>query len=533
LFVFLSIAIVLSVVFFIEKRKAGPWAIGWTALLLLVCFIPSTLMLASYFSGDNTTVKWALRIGFFAAEAALVYYLMKMLLAWDEGRPLYLVLASASVSLFFGTKETAFITLGTMLIAVACVWLRGAITRSKVFEKNWFNVVLGLHGAALLVGLYYRDSLSDAFKWTHQHFLGPGRAQEHFVYLSIIFMIAVAIAAWVMFLIDLRKSNDTNLKEPVDLTWASFRQALSDNKNIILIVAGVVTTLVYVTVLFFTSFFTYKEGIWKFFEAYNIWTKTGNKEHTQNGWFAYFKWGMKLESPLMIISALGILIAAAKAKHRFAMFTALWALGLFLAYTIIPYKTPWLALSFFLPMGMIAGYGINELLDSRNLRLRIAAVALVVIGTSVLTYQSYQFNALRYDDDDMSYVYAHTRRGFLDLVERMNYYADKSGKGKDAQIDIVTPDYWPMTWYVKDYTKALFHGRIVDNPAAELIVAKKGDQDAVVMQKYAANYKVVGAYPLRPGVDLVLLVRRELAEANTQELDKIPTLPVKNTNEPF
>ena len=533
LFVFMSIAVVLPVVLFIEKKRAGKWAIVWMWILLLTCFIPSTLLLASYFAGDNVTLKWGLRILFFAGEAVLVYYLMKLLMAWDEGRPLYLVLASASAALMFATKETAFITLGTMLIAIICVWLRGYITRSKMFEKNWFNVALGLHGVALLAALYYREYVVEAFKWTYDNFLGPGHTPQNFVFYGIVFMAAASIAAWVMFLLDLRRSNDSSIGEPVELTWGAFFRSMGDNKNIILIAAAVVTTFIYVNVLFFTSFFTYKEGVSKAIEAYNIWTKTGNKEHTQNGWAAYLKWGMKLESPLLMLSALGILIAAARAKHRFAMFTALWSLGLFLAYTIIPYKTPWLALSFFLPLGMIAGYGINELLDSRNLKVRVAALGLAIAGVAVLTFQTYQFNVYRYDDDSMSYVYAHTRRGFLDLIEKMNYYARKSGKGNDAQVDIFSPDYWPMTWYTKDYTKAMFHGRIIDNTPAEMIVAKKNDQDKAIIEKYSATFKLVGAYPLRPGVDLVLLVRRELADPDTQELDKIPSTPVRNFNEPY
>ena len=69
-----------------------------------------------------------------------------------------------------------------------------------MFEKNWFNVVLGLHALVLISAVYYRDYVEEAYKWTYQHFLGPGRAQEHFAYLAIIFMIAASIAAWVMFL---------------------------------------------------------------------------------------------------------------------------------------------------------------------------------------------------------------------------------------------------------------------------------------------------------------------------------------------
>src|SRR5215203_6011454 len=36
-FVFLSLAIVVAIVFFIEKRSAGIFAVSWTALILLVC----------------------------------------------------------------------------------------------------------------------------------------------------------------------------------------------------------------------------------------------------------------------------------------------------------------------------------------------------------------------------------------------------------------------------------------------------------------------------------------------------------------
>jgi predicted membrane-bound mannosyltransferase len=259
----------------------------------------------------------------------------------------------------------------------------------------------------------------------------------------------------------------------------------------------------------------------KAFEAYAIWTKTGNKDHTMHGYSGYLKWGMKVEAPVMILSALGALVALMKGKHRFAMFTALWATGLFTAYSIIPYKTPWLALSYLLPMCIIAGYGINELFASKNIGLKVAAAALAVSASEVLVYQAYELNFVRYDDEEAGYVYAHTRRGFLDMISEIDRYADKSGQGRDATIEIVTPDYWPMTWYMNKYSHANFFGSLVDANTSEMIVAKKTDQDAAVIQKYSTHYKFVGVYPLRPGVNLVLLVRKDLADANAQELYKI------------
>ena len=78
-----------------------------------------------------------------------------------------------------------------------------------------------------------------------------------------------------------------------------------------------------------------------------------------------------------------------------------------------------------------------------------------------------------------------------------------------------------MVWYLRDYKQANFHGQLVDTNDAEMIVAKKGDQDAEVIRRYSARYDYVGSYALRPGVDLVLLVRKDLADGAGEELYKL------------
>jgi hypothetical protein len=55
-----------------------------------------------------------------------------------------------------------------------------------------------------------------------------------------------------------------------------------------------------------------------------------------------------------------------------------------------------------------------------------------------------------------------------------------------------------------------------------MIVAEKGEQDADAMREYSERYKLVGVYPLRPGVDLMLLVRDDIADLDTQDLSMIP-----------
>jgi predicted membrane-bound mannosyltransferase len=523
-FVFLSLGLVVAVVYFIEKDGAGRGAIVWMTLILYACFMPSVVNLASVtnglFSGGDTLL-WVLRAVFFVVASALVFYVMRMLVTWEDGRPIYLLLASACVALLFATKETTFITLGTMAIACVCIYIWRPIIRSDAIRRSWLPIIIALHALIILSSLLYRSEIGDAGTWCYEAFMTQYQVHEPWVLYGIVFLLLVAIVAWLLFVLNFRAPRDAVFEEPVALTWSNFRVSLAKNGNAALVIAGAATIFVYLFVLFFSSFFTYKEGIGKAFEAYSIWTKTGSKDHTQNGRLAYLRWGFKVESPVYILGALGSVLSLLWARHRLAMFTALWGIGLFIAYTLIPYKTPWLALSFILPMCMSAGYALGQMIDGRNVGLKIAGVILVVTGVVMLSWETYDLSFVRYDDEEMGYVYAHTKRGFKDLLAQIEHYADKSGKGTDATIEIVSPDYWPMTWYLNDYKHADFYGQLVDTTTAEMIVAKKDAQDAEVIKRYANHYKYVGVYPLRPGVNLILLVRRDLADPDTQEPYKI------------
>jgi len=451
LFVFLGLAIVVSILLFIEKRPAGIASIFWITLILLVCFLPPAINLPKAIGLTTTAAVWSFRLGIFFLEAVLVFFVVRMLALWNDGRPIYLLLASACTALLFATKETAFITLGVM-------------------------------GLSCLSVLIWRKIVAKAVKAE----LAP---DDH---------------------------------STAELTWSSLVEGLGTDADRLLIGVGMLVVFIYVFIIFFSSFFTYPEGIKGAFEAYTLWTKTGSKDHTQNGMWAYLKWGMTIEAPIFILSAVGVITALVKPRHRFGLFAAFWAVGILAAYTLIPYKTPWLALSFLMPMCIIAGYGINELAASKNPGSKLAAFLFGVAAAGMLGYQAYDLNFVHYDDNDRTYVYAHTKREFLDLMAKVEYYADRSGKGRDAEVQIVSPDYWPMVWYLKNYTRANFFGHIVDDNKAEMIIAKKDEQDAEVIRKYSVNYDFAGVYPLRPGVDLMLLVRKDLADTDVMPLYRIP-----------
>lgn len=444
-FVFCSFAIVLCVLFFLEGRKPGIFTIATVALICFVAFLPA-LNVVSAVDVSNENLILTLKIAILAVESALVFLLLQTALKWDEGKKIYLMLAAAFLSLLFATKETAFITVGTMALAVFFTWV-------------WLKIYAGVFGGKL-----GRDDLAT-----------------------------------------------------VDLTLENFRQKMGARKQAILIILLCLVVFVYIGAVFFSSFFTYPEGMKKAFEAYAFWSETAVRDH-QAPIFRYLEWLWSLEYSLVVLSALGIAMAFLKAKHRFAMFTGLWAFGLFLAYSLIQYKTPWLILSFLLPICLVSGYAINEIARNQRFVFRIVALIATLIAGGSLLYNSLELNFQRYDDESMPYVYAHTKRGYRDFLERIQYYAEKSGKGNDTTIQIVTPEYWPLPWDLRDYNRANFYGYIIPSSTAELIVAQKDKQEREIMREYRRHYKYTGEYPLRPGVDFILLVRRDLADKEAKEI---------------
>jgi predicted membrane-bound mannosyltransferase len=266
-------------------------------------------------------------------------------------------------------------------------------------------------------------------------------------------------------------------------------------------------------VLFYSSFFTnYPKGVSDALKTLNLWRqRTHEHEHP---WWQYTYWLLWEEGILVVLSGLGALIALWRANNQLALFLALWSFGLLAAYSLVGYKTPWISLNFVVPMALTAGYTLQfayEKLSEYHAAALAPVMAVAIIA--FCGYQLYQLNFVHYDDDQLPYVYAHTKREMLTMIDKIESIAQKNGTGTDTGVAIVSPDYWPLPWYFRNYKKVGYYQQIV--PTNEpVIIASKAQEDQLT--QYSDRYDVIdsgadeGAYPLRPGVDLLLLVRRDV-----------------------
>jgi uncharacterized protein (TIGR03663 family) len=281
---------------------------------------------------------------------------------------------------------------------------------------------------------------------------------------------------------------------------------------------GAVALFAFIWVAFYSSFFTHWKGaFWDSFTAFAVWQKTGMSEFHGKPPGTYLKWLAQEDAAVLLLGALGALVALFERRvNRYTVFIAAWGFGLLVAYSLISYKTPWLVLSFVVPLAVAGGYAVQAFgtwvssVPGRGWR---AAAAVAAFAAVFGLYHTYVINFREYDNDQYPYVYSQTRREFGDLVREIERVGERAGT-KQPGFATTSPEYWPSPWYFRNNPNAGYEGRPAPVYDSGKTLAIIGREDQVPQLERAAGdaYTRVGnLYPLRPGVNLVLFVRRDLA----------------------
>ena len=326
----------------------------------------------------------------------------------------------------------------------------------------------------------------------------------------LIAWISTAIYFWVRESLDRARPDQAPLAD----RWRETIDRLGGLIPLLTIALTAFAVFIVVAVLFYSSFFTnYPKGVSDALKTLNLWRqRTHEHEHP---WWQYIYWLLWQEGALMLFGGVGALIALWRANNRLALFLAQWSIGLLAAYSLVGYKTPWISLNFIVPLALTSGYALEFIYQKlREFQEPALFLPIPLLIVGLCGYQSYQLNFVHYDDDQLPYVYAHTKRPMLTMLDQIESIAQKNGTGTDTGIAIVSPDYWPLPWYFRNYKKVGYYSQIT--PTNEAIIIGSEAQEEQLKGTYGDRYDMLksnfedGAYPLRPGVDLVLYVRRDV-----------------------
>ncbi len=342
-------------------------------------------------------------------------------------------------------------------------------------------------------------------------------------------------------------------KETCIIAWASMGLALiltiminRERKSFSTIVKSIpvkhilalVAAAGFVTMLFFSSFFSHWNGIIDSVKTYTTYfDRAGGRDIHVHPWYFYLKligffrlgtgpvWG---EWIIILLSVVGAVFGFAKKElngidKTFVRFIALYTLFMLLIYSLIPYKTPWCLLNFLIGMTILAGVGMVTLI--RQTKKRLSRIVLIIVfsaGCFHLLWQDYAGNFKYAADPVNPYVYAHTSPDILRISERIHEIANISPQGKDIHIEVICPehDYWPLPWYLRDLPNAGWWEEVdFSIPAAPVIIAMPEAEPELIRKLYEmpAPGEIDLYIPLfertmylRPGVELRIYVEKDL-----------------------
>ena len=259
-------------------------------------------------------------------------------------------------------------------------------------------------------------------------------------------------------------------------------------------------------IFFYSGNFLDWGGLKGLYETFGAWFHTGVEAggHEKNAYRLFnndhlnYYWAMlmaRYEWPALVGLVVCLrYVAPSDARLRYI---AIYAGGALLAYSLIPYKTPWCIISiiwpFYLLLGTITGE-ISQFLrkNKPSLPSYIApAAACLLIVASVVP--SIRLNFLHFADEKEPYVYVQTYPEIETLTKPLLEMAERDPRTFHLRGQIVLDSYYPLPWILGEFTQVGYFGE------KDTVTAYDGD--FIVLQKSkveAVEPTLIGSYYKRP-----------------------------------
>ncbi len=249
---------------------------------------------------------------------------------------------------------------------------------------------------------------------------------------------------------------------------------------------------VFLLVFFYSGNFFKFQGLGDFFRALVAWTKTGAAAngHEKTAFellpFVNYYWLALLaryEWPALI----GLIWSVRYAWPGPAVprLLAIYAAGVLLAYSIVPYKTPWCIISILWPWLLFFGAAIEAI---GRAWARAAGVLLLAVSLGM----ALRLNFRQYENDAEPYVYVQTYNSLRTLTDPLLGAAKHDPRFYEA-TGALCVDYYPLPWILGDFTNLGWHGKPDPANGKNLPASFEGNDFVVVESKEAE--KIRGKIP--------------------------------------
>jgi uncharacterized protein (TIGR03663 family) len=215
-------------------------------------------------------------------------------------------------------------------------------------------------------------------------------------------------------------------------------------------------------------------------------------------------------TPVAALALLGFTSSFRReAKGRATIrFLAYAAVGHFAIYSLIAYKTPWLACLPWAHVCLLAGFGVSGFQGHRPW----VKLALYILAGTCLVSQFIQARRAsgRYASDERNpFAYVPTNNNTEEL-EPWLAKLQQIAPGRTLEpIGIVGTDYWPLPWYLRSFEKIGYWPTSPDDLASLPLVFAMPEMESAVAERLQQTHTPLPR-GLRAGVSVTLHVRTDI-----------------------
>lgn len=324
------------------------------------------------------------------------------------------------------------------------------------------------------------------------------------------------------------------------------RLTLYNRNGLLGLLAAIVTS-----VLFFSSFGKNLDGILDSVLTYTYWFgRAGQHSIHAHPWYWYLDLLVWIEFVQPIVWNEDVIVAGAlfgfffafrrheTLSHRrfFCVFLAFFTLILTVIYSAIPYKTPWCALNFLYGMVLLAGLAGDRILkwDMGAWSKRVMISVFILFGIASPLVQSVLLNGRYAAHPGNPWAYAHTGPDVFEIDRVVRQAAAAHPDGKNMYIQVVAPghDYWPLPWYLRDFSQVAYTAAVDGRqPNPDLVLCHVESKPQILRKLY--DYPPPGQrqlyvplfddpIELRPSVEWRGVLTRNLWEKAFGQAEPVP-----------
>lgn len=400
---------------------------------------------------------------------------------------------------FFGRPVACLAALG-LALSPACVYYgRDAIHESWLL----FFLLLTLYG---IYGIWRDNRRADL--WA----LGLGLTgavltkETYLIHFTCFLAAGCVLLVWETLL-----PSHTSPTAPPEPEWG-WKDALT----ILAVCVGLI-------VFFYSGTFFNPAGLQGLFTTFTSWAhKSVEGEGHRKFWHYWLRLLWRREAWALVGLVAGVAWLAWSRRDWRLRYLAIYGTGTLVAYSIVPYKTPWCIMSIVWPFFFCAAAALVDLARVGKSGLLAAGCALAAL-VGWTSWQAWLVNFRHYADEDEPYSYVQTDVQVREIVAPLLALARESPTNYHRPGLVLSNSPHPLPWLLGDFSGVGYFylpRKPADYNVDFLVVAddRIGEAEAQLKDRYYRQ----GGIVLRPALGPMTLYLRASVFAHQQPAGRVP-----------